>query len=300
MKKIYLMLLTVIFVISFVGCGAEKNSDKESKTPITYSDIAYGEDANQNLTMVLPEKTNANGGVILLIHGGAWVEGDKYNDYTNGLINNYWQSGYITATMNYRFTSKNIVIDDMLSDIKSALNFIKKQAADNGITTTKAMLVGWSSGGHMAELYAYSRANDADIEVACVVAYSGIADITDKSLYIDNPLDDILKRPMTDVVSCLCGFEFDSNSISNAEPYLKKASPITYVDTAVPTVICHSEADTYVNYQTAVRLKEQLDLRKIDNCFIDFPTSGHDLLTDSDSLELSHKKLIEYAKKYLK
>ncbi|MGN1403849.1 MAG: alpha/beta hydrolase fold domain-containing protein [Ruminococcus sp.] len=305
MRKLFPFILSMLLVLTFSGCSSESESqnanesESQSESFVTYSDLTYGEEPDQNMDIILPAEEHANGGVLLLIHGGAWVEGDKSNGYTDAFMNRYQESGYITATMNYRFTSESITIDDMLDDITSALNFIKTLSDQNGIPANKAMLIGWSSGGHMAELYSYSMADASDIEVTCVTAYSGIADLTDKDLFIDNPLDEILNRPMTDVVSCLCGYTFDASSISDAETYLEKASPIFYADTAVPTIICHSEIDTYVNYQTAQDLKAALDQYQIDNCFIDFPNSGHDLLLDPDSLTLSYEKIDEYAQKYL-
>ena len=96
--------------------------------------------------------------------------------------------------MNYRFTSSenSVTISEMLDDIRRVLNFIKDTSEDYGIHTKNAMLVGWSSGGHMAELYGYKMSQEADIPVTCVTAYSGIADLTDKKLFVDNPLDEIL------------------------------------------------------------------------------------------------------------
>ncbi len=299
MKRFFVLILAAILVITLAEFRQRKEPGRESGENTIYSDIHYGKDEKQVMDIVMPHKDRANGGVMLLIHGGAWVEGDKNNGYTEAFINKYSDSGYIIATMNYRLASGDISLKDMLDDIESSLNYIKGAAAQNGISAGRAMLIGWSSGGHLAEMYAYTRAEAADIKVTCVTAYSGIADITDSSLYIDNPLDDILKRPMTGVVSNLCGYGFTAENLSDAKDYLAAASPITYADRAVPTIICHSSIDTYVSYSTAVNLKKALDERGIDNCFIDFPKSGHDLLLDEDSLELSYEKLYEYAKKYL-
>ena len=295
MKRIFLLFIASLICFCSVGC----KTTNENKMPSSFSNLAYGTDSSQIMDIILPSEEDSNGGVMLLIHGGAWIEGDKKNGYTDDFMEKYRDSGYIVATMNYRTASESVKIDDMLDDVRSALNYIKKLSEESGLTADKAMLVGWSSGGHMAELYGYSMANSADIEVTCVTGYSGICDITDKDLYIDNPLDEILNRPMTDVVSLLCGYKFDGDTLSEVKPYLEKASPICYTDTAVPTIICHSEADTYVNYSTAVHLKNELESQNIDVTFIDFPKSGHDLLLDPESLESSYIAVSEYAEKYL-
>lgn len=295
-KKNILMIAVVLFSICLSGCGRQ---DK-IRQPGHFDNLKYGENENQTLDITFPPKEDANGGLILLIHGGAWVEGDKKNDYTDGFTKRFEDSGCVIASMNYRFTSSenSVTISEMLDDIRRVLNFIKDTSEDYGIHTKNAMLVGWSSGGHMAELYGYKMSQEADIPVTCVTAYSGIADLTDKELFVDNPLDEILNRPMTDVGSCLCGYDFDKSNMEAALPYLMEASPVSYTKTAVPTIICHSEIDTYVNYETAVHLKEELDKNNIDNYFIDFPKSGHDLLLDPDSLSLSYEKIEEYVKKY--
>ena len=65
-------------------------------------DVAYGNDPAQRLDVYVPENP-ARAPILLMVHGGAWMLGDKANTGVVASKVAYWlPKGYIVASMNYR------------------------------------------------------------------------------------------------------------------------------------------------------------------------------------------------------
>jgi acetyl esterase/lipase len=105
---------------------------------------------------------NKYNGIILFIHGGAWIGGEKENiEY---LCIRYTKCGYITAEMSHtlllpKYEGHNIF--RFLDDINSCIMNIKEQLKNRGFNEDKLELAigGYSSGAHLTLLYGYSYKN---------------------------------------------------------------------------------------------------------------------------------------------
>ena len=87
-------------------------------------DIPYGSHERHKLDIFMPENPKCTSGIILFIHGGGWVQGDKSgHHHDNDFFSNF---GYITATMNYRYVDENTSAYDELDDITEALKAISQ------------------------------------------------------------------------------------------------------------------------------------------------------------------------------
>lgn len=90
------------------------------------SNVAYGSHARQVYDIYLPEYRDTNTPVLLMIHGGAWVAGEKedFNNYLN-TIKSKW-SDVALVNMNYRLASNenNVHHDEIISDINTGLNHV--------------------------------------------------------------------------------------------------------------------------------------------------------------------------------
>jgi len=108
--------------------------------------------------LALKKKDKYNG-IMLFIHGGKWIEGDKTN--FEFLCSRYAKFGYITATMNHTFLTKKYKesnIFRILDEITSCINDIIYQLKNLGFDESKLELAlgGGSSGAHLTMLYGYS------------------------------------------------------------------------------------------------------------------------------------------------
>ena len=71
-----------------------------------YKDIVYKtiDSTNLKLDIYHSKDLTEKAPLLLFIHGGAWKKGDKH-DYLLYLVD-YAKKGYVTATVQYRFTDK--------------------------------------------------------------------------------------------------------------------------------------------------------------------------------------------------
>lgn len=294
MKKVLLVLLSLIICLMATGCIHKKDNY------IYYKDAKYGSFKRQKLDLYLPNdmKGKKDGGLVLYIHGGAWVAGDK-DGYRNEMEKNVKEGGYAYAAMNYHYISDDTDCFVILNDVFMALEEIKKLAKENDIELTKVLLTGGSAGAHIALLYAYSYFYVdpfySPIVPTCVVSYSGPAHIVNEDYY---EMEDLSGKAY-DLFSKLSGFRYTEDTYYDAFPYLLKVSPTYYASTAVPTIICHGAKDSVVPVSDAYILDNTLTAYGIKHDLIIFPNSNHGLDCDPDKMEEANSLFKEYMKLYL-
>lgn len=262
----------------------------------SFEDVSYGEHERQVLDLYIPEENDGTVGLILCIHGGAWIGGDKsaYTETAENIAKDY---GYAAASINYRYLSDDVDMYDILDDIEAAVAKIKALGEEKGVKIDKMLLTGHSAGGHLSLLYAYSRAVTSAIEPVAVVDYSGPTDLTDEE-YWTNALGE---GTVAQLISWATGKEIKTtDDLVTYRTEILAVCPIAYVATAVPTVIAHGEKDSIVPYQNAVVLANALELVGAKYDFVSYPNSDHDLANDDDCEDKTYSLMVEYAAEYLK
>lgn len=124
--------------------------------------------------------------VLLQIHGGGWMLGNKH-EQALPLIYHLARRGWVVVTPNYRL-SPQARFPDHLIDCKRALAWVRRNIADQGGDPGFVAVTGGSAGGHLTALVALT-ANDArlqpgfedvDTSVAAAVPFYGVYDFTDR------------------------------------------------------------------------------------------------------------------------
>ena len=259
--------------------------------------ISYGTHPRNTFNLVLPTDSSGETGLVLFIHGGAWVMGDKA-EY-DAFIRQYAREKQVAcAAMNYRFISDSVHIDDILADIHAALAKIKDTAESNGLQINKVLLTGTSAGAHLSMLYAYRCKDIAPVTPAAVFSFCGPTDLYDDRFYISGPLG--TTEEICSLMSCVCGQSFSVATKESAKNALVAISPVHYVSAEIcPTAVCHGEKDSVVPYSNAVSLLQAFENYGVEYDFISFPNSDHDLAGDPDCMQQAYDLLGEYIDKYL-
>lgn len=116
-------------------------------------DILYGEDSTwQKLDLYRPkERTAEKLPVIVSIHGGGWVYGDKerYQYYCMSLV----KHGFAVVNFTYRLAPE-FLFPAALEDTNLVAEWIMKHAEEYQLDTDHIFGVGDSAGAHMLGLYA--------------------------------------------------------------------------------------------------------------------------------------------------
>jgi len=136
-----------------------KNSAKEApaakKPPErpdpTYADVVYGADSERQKFDFWKADSDKPTPVVLLIHGGGWVNGDK-NSYGNRPIKTLLDSGISVAAINYRFIAQAMEqkveppVKACVQDAARALQTIRSNASKWNIDPKRIGATGGSAG----------------------------------------------------------------------------------------------------------------------------------------------------------
>ncbi len=117
-------------------------------------DVRYGSDARHLLDVFTPDKPQANQPVLVFVHGGAFMRGERRTGdspfYDNIML---WavRQGMVGVNMTYRLAPANPWPAAQL-DIQSALRWVRENIAASGGNPQRIILMGHSAGAaHVAQ-----------------------------------------------------------------------------------------------------------------------------------------------------
>lgn len=292
-EKIIAFFMSIInFFLGLFGLGGTEPACQK------YFDLSYGTHERQVVDLFIPDDASGDLGLVLFIHGGAWIAGDK-ESYEGGMEYGATELGIATASVNYRYISDDVDLLDVLDDIDDALAVIKNKGNEVGVNINKVLLTGDSAGGHLSLLYAYARKNTAPVTPVAVISNSGPTDLYDDNFYHNNAIGD--ETFVCDLLSKACGQRFTYDTKESAMAALYSVSPITYVSAdCVPTVINHGTADTIVPFSNAVTLDALLTQYGVEHVLNVYDGADHDLGKDDEAKKKADELLFSYIDRFLK
>lgn len=296
MKEIIAFFMVIItFFCNIFGVNPPATEEENHKS---YYNVAYGRHERQKLDLLIPNGASRDEGLVLFIHGGAWIGGDK--EYLRSQLEYCADKlGYTAAAINYRYLSNDITFDDIIDDIEHSLDKIKSLAADNGVNLNKMITTGISAGGHLSMLYAYAHKDTSPIEPVAVLNFCGPTDMCDPTYYNENSTS-VSKDIYLNIASLVYGSEITVENVGLVQDVFAKYSPVNYIDgNTVPTVINHGIKDDTVPYSNALTLDEKLTEYGVEHILNPFPNSGHGLDSDPEALSKADGYFLEYCKTYL-
>ncbi|MCX5722662.1 MAG: alpha/beta hydrolase [Nitrospirae bacterium] len=116
-------------------------------------DLSYGNDPQQRLDVYMPAQAKA-APIIFMVHGGAWIIGDKgASAFVSNKVAHWLPKGYILVSSNYRMSRQPNPLDQA-DDIARALAFVQTKAPSWGGDPARVLLLGHSAGAHLVSLLA--------------------------------------------------------------------------------------------------------------------------------------------------
>jgi hypothetical protein len=113
-----------------------------------FLDLKYGNHPKQALDLYLPRTDVQDAPVVLFIHGGSLLEGDRSD---NGYIaSSLLAEGAVVAVMSYRLTGDGVSFPAQLDDIKAATGWLHEHVAHYGGDPDNISLSGHSAGAVLA------------------------------------------------------------------------------------------------------------------------------------------------------
>jgi acetyl esterase/lipase len=275
MKKNIFKLALLAFVILFTACKKSNTPDvippdvPVVATAISTNDVAYGTNALQKFDMVLPAgRTTATTKVLIIIHGGSWIGGDKAD--MTPVVNSIKASlpDYAFFNLNYRLANAATGTDffpTQENDVKAAVDFIYSKRAEYKISD-KIAILGASAGAHLALLQAYKNATP---KIKAVIDLYGPTDMADM---FNNPASAAV--PAYNISYITTGTLTGSPTANPTQFFVN--SPINFVTAqSPPTIMFHGTADQIVRYQQSTLLQAKLNLNNVTNQYVPYAGEGH-------------------------
>lgn len=224
-------------------------------TKATYSYSNDGDELHQfNLYKMADVQETKHFPLIIDIHGGGWICGDK--DTNNNFNYHLALGGYNVSSLSYR-TIDHCTIKEQIKDIFDYLHFIKDNSDKLDINFNDVTLMGDSAGGQLALLvYCINQSEKlqkifsvkhVDIIAKCLVLNHSVCYIDMAGNLPNNPiLSKFIAIP--ELQRMIYGKKY-----INDELYLNSFNPIQYIrkETTVPPILLiTSQGDTLYNYQT--------------------------------------------------
>ena len=300
-------IVGIIFLLGCSGCittavvihkklkNADYLEDWKANDGTIITDIVYDEQKNLKYDLYLPNTTSDTPvGAMLFIHGGAWKMGKKSD--MSFACKRFAKEGYVTATIQYSLVTKenNVTFFDMLDDIGKCLEHMKMTAAEKHHPVKAVALSGISAGGHLAMLYAYSRADRSPIPIAFVCQQVGPS-CFEKGMWTNHPEWDYV------LAMAGSGYGMTQEAYENGSmaKVVELISPALKIDEhSVPTIAAYGGKDGLVPFTHAEKLREALETHHVPHVFIVYPNSGHFLCDDPDCAKQYRKAILEYCRKY--
>lgn len=256
--------------------------------------VRYGEAETAVMDVYLPESAadRAENGCVIMIHGGSYSGGDKKEEL--GRCHALARREYVVATINYtlRTNEGGYSLDLVLDDVTAAISALCGYAAERGITLTAAAVAGYSAGGHIALLYAYTRAAESPLPICFVGTMAGPAEYSGAIWGEDEAYR---------IASRLTGVEITAEMVASgeADALVASISPTSFVrDGGIPTVMAYGKKDTTVSYKNAEALAAALDEAGVEYTNIRFSRSDHNMMGNPFKRLKYNRTLAKYCNEY--
>jgi acetyl esterase/lipase len=258
------LLGALALAIGGCGTGAEGSASGTgttvAATPMpTLADQPYTDSptATQVLDLWVPGDAAAPVPLVVFVHGGGWVEGDK--SQVASKLPHLLEQGFAVASIGYRLASE-AVFPAAVQDAKAAVRWLRANAATHGIDPDGIAAWGESAGGHLAALLGVTGDQptafddpalgnpDTSSAVQAVVDWFGPADLL------------ALQEQAVDDGACPDPYDHDAGdsyesrwlgaSLEGDVAMAELADPVTYIPTATrlpPFSIAHGDRDCVVD-----------------------------------------------------
>lgn len=276
-------MLGIVAAWALALCFApEARSADAPKKPLPVRverDIIYSTVGTEKLRLdVAAPTTGGPYPAVLLLHGGAWMFGNR-GDLSRGgyeegkrqpsLIEQVAARGYVAVSASYRLAPKH-KFPAQIEDARTAVRFLRANAKNYNLNPDKIAASGFSAGGHLALLlgvlgksdFVTAEYPDQSSRVQCVVSFFGP---TDLSLYAASPgLEDAYMAP------------FLGKACKTDPAVYKRASPIDYAGKGNPPVLMiHGTADIVVPIIHSERMLKKLQDAGVKAELITVKGKGH-------------------------
>lgn len=234
---------------------------------------------------------------VIYVHGGAWQKGDKSEGTGFRAVAGLQSSGFLVVSINYRLAPQYI-FPAQIQDVKCAVRYLRAHAEQYHLDSEMIGVWGGSAGGHLSALLGTSDGTsgwdvgeylDQSSRVQAVVDMFGPANLT-------------VEFDTSNFQTAIAVFD----AISQDDPKLAAASPVTYIDSGDPPfLILHGDQDLMVPLEQSQILYQKLQDVGVEAQLVVVHGAGHGFVKEgaqpiSPSLIEINQQIIDYFVRQLK
>ncbi|HEY9788072.1 MAG TPA: alpha/beta hydrolase, partial [Candidatus Obscuribacterales bacterium] len=279
------------------GCTKSQANDSEA-SPRLLENISYIPGSNnpaQTLDLFFPENAKGKLPLIVWIHGGAWLGGDK----EPAPIGQFLNHGYAAASINYRLSSES-KFPAQIHDCKAAIRFLRANADKYNIDPNRIGVFGLSAGGHLCALMGVTNGEkqfegnegitNQSSAVQAVCDWCGPSDLFTIRQQAGNNSELDYSSEKSPVRQLLGG---EVNTMKDAA---RLASPVFFASKGDPPfLIMHGNKDVVVPLKQSEELHEALKKAQVQTTFQVVKDAPHWFLTAENV-----RRVVEFFDDHLK
>lgn len=234
------------------------------------TDIVYRTVAKTEVKLDLCRPTEGKGPfpVVMCVHGGGWRMGNKRD--LHSWLEALSRQGYVGVSVGYRLAPDH-KFPAQIEDCKTAVRFLRANAAKYNIDKERIGVMGYSAGGHLVCLLGltdskagfdgpdYPKESSA---VQLVVDYFGPKD------FASYAKDDAAQRSM---LGPLIGAKYNDDPKAH-----ERAAPLNYVNKATPPfLLFHGTKDWMVPVEQSRQFYDKMKKAGANITLVEVPDESH-------------------------
>ncbi|MFF0451299.1 prolyl oligopeptidase family serine peptidase [Streptomyces sp. NPDC004609] len=266
--------------------GAAITCDTSAVT--TVNDITYstpttdGTQTELKLDIQTPKEPSEARPLVVYITGGGWQRAERTGNLDQRTY--VTNQGYVVASIQYRTTVDGATYADALTDVKSAIRYLRANADTYNIDTDQVFVWGQSAGGYLASMAGGTNGDDTydagdnldqSSDVQGVIDEFGPANLSK----IADDYDQAAKDTNYAAGNAAAQWVYGPGTTKSTEEYTSQvaaADPATHITSATaPFLLMHGSADPLVSPSQTLSLFNSLTEQGIDAQRVVLTGAGH-------------------------
>jgi acetyl esterase/lipase len=187
-------------------------------------------------------------------------------------------AGYVVASIDYRTTTVGATYRDGLTDIATALQFLRTHATEYGIDPDRVAVWGESAGGYLASMAGTEPGNRID----AVVDFFGASDLAELGAGFDGEIVAGYSAPGAPIPAYVLG---PDRAPADHPDEMRQADPSSRVTADTPPfLLLHGDDDRIIPPMQTARLHQALRQAGVDSTRYVVTRGGHGDLSDNPEL----------------
>lgn len=218
---------------------AESVSDKSALEKVVIEEHSYGNSERERLDFIYPKQHSEPLAVLVYIHGGGWVAGNK--DCRRVYLANFAADGFFVINIEYDLAPE-LKYPHAIGQCVNAVNYALTFAEEYGFDTSRVSVGGESAGVYYA-MFLAAIARDSSIlakiglgsikplncDFTCVLSNCGAVDFAQIAT---------CKFPNSDIfVEAFTGYDIEDVLADKYTEELRNTSPLSYITSNYPPVM---------------------------------------------------------------